>query len=274
MTSLYNMASKHNKKKIDKSWNEKNREFSVHQFNHLMNQAKNRINCDSKCQREKKIKHLKHKYLESKEWEDTAPERTRNAFEKYYVFAFGRLPYEEVMEKKLNGQADHKLKLFMDEFEKEVDGVEGDIVQLASSYDIIKNLIEYKKKLEHENIRLKKITTNAKADIITNDRKTYYEDQGIQQLDFYYVFIRYIYYSILIGLLVSIFLVDTQTPIMQKKQKFIVFIIFLIYPFIVMPIVKYIYGNVKQLHNYLPGNAYRDIEPSEISDNTRFGNNN
>lgn len=265
---------KHEGKKINKSWTEKNREFAVGDFNRLMEHAKKRINCDSTCQREKKIKHLKHKYLESKEWEQTAPEKTRSSFEKYYVYAFGRVPYEEVMEKKLSHQADHKIKLFMEEFEKEVEGVEGDIVQLASSFEIIKNLVEYRDKLKEENNYLKKRTTETKADIITNDRKSYYEDQGIQQLDFYYMIISYFYYAILFGFLVSIFLVDKQTPIMQKKQKFVVFLLFFVYPYIIMHIVKYIYGNIKKIHNYLPGNAYRDIEPTETGDNNRINTKN
>ena len=55
------------------------------------------------------------------------------------------------------------------------------------------NVNELLVKYMNENKHLKDDISNVSSDILTNDRKTYYEDQSIDRLKFFYKWMKYIY---------------------------------------------------------------------------------
>ena len=100
--------------------------------------------------------------------------------------------------------------------------------------------------------------TNSKnefTDILKNERKTYYEDQGIDSLHSYYYWLLAGYIITIIGVVVSMLGFPSDWSIMQK--------IVVVMGLIMLPFgSSYIMGVIIRLlhgaYNLLPKNAYLD----------------
>jgi hypothetical protein len=228
-------------------------------FNAMIEHAQKSIGCDSNCQREKEIKHLKEKYLESKEIKSTAPEREKHAFKQYFEFAHGSQKYAEVIKEKSSIEADKRVVEYSKHFNEEIKEIEKDIIYVAMISKNYENLLKYKEDLLKNNKKLQILTKTTKADIITNDRKTFYENQGIESLDYYYTFIKYIYICCILGFCVCIFAIPTNMPTIKKIG---ILVGFVLYPFVSEFIVRHIVMLINNFYSYLPGSAYKEITPS------------
>lgn len=135
-----------------------------------------------------------------------------------------------------------------------------DATQMLSGYNGLylnmNNVNELLVKYMKENKHLKDDISNVSSDILTNDRKTYYEDQSIDRLKFFYKWMKYIYAFIVVVYLFCIFLVPTQTS--MKKEIFI-FVLLCLYPFIILPIFRLLNIIYKKIMNYMPKNVYKTL---------------
>jgi archaellum biogenesis protein FlaJ (TadC family) len=116
----------------------------------------------------------------------------------------------------------------------------------------VEHLYEKYKKENNELLKELKNTTN---DILTNERKTYYEDQEIETLNSYYVYIFWIIYIIAILCFIIFSLIyPTQTSLLIR--------ILLLGVFIVLPFIStWILGKIIELTywliSFIPKNVYR-----------------
>ncbi len=92
--------------------------------------------------------------------------------------------------------------------------------------------------------------------MLTNDRKTYYEDQSIESLHFYYIVLMIIYIIFLLGFAVSIFMFPSTS---SKSSLVAILIFFVIYPFICMRLFKFFIEIYNKIIGVLPTNVYKDI---------------
>ena len=97
---------------------------------------------------------------------------------------------------------------------------------------------------------------NTLYDISTNDRKSYYEDQSIENLRFYHKLFMGLYIIILIVFLVSIFMFPSSS---SKGVLFAILIIFIIYPFVCNKIFLFLFDIYNSILSVLPKNVYKDI---------------
>ena len=97
---------------------------------------------------------------------------------------------------------------------------------------------------------------NKTSDVLTNDRKTYYEDQSIDTLKFYHIIILVIYIICLIVFAVSIF----AFPSTSSKASLIgILVFFLIYPFICVRLFNFFYYLKDIIMGVFPKDVYTDI---------------
>lgn len=262
---------KHDKKenKIPEKWNQKNASFAVSSFNKLMDNAKKKVTCDSECQRKKRIKYLKDEYLETDNNWKNGKEFTQKAFAKYYTYTYGEEKYREVMKKKLSEEADKQGNGFLSEFNKESDGVIRDIDYVEAVNTNLENLESYLDDLQVENNTLLNKSGITSADIITNDRKTYYENEGINVLDRYFWYLRFIYIVCVISFIVCMVTIENNLTI---SKKIIIIAGLIVYPYIVLALTEYLIQNADKLKTYIPGNAYRQIEPTKLDSNNDITN--
>jgi hypothetical protein len=115
------------------------------------------------------------------------------------------------------------------------------------------NVHDYFNTLNKENAYLKKKLQNMNADILTNDRKSYYEDQGIDTLNFYYSIFFYIYILILIVFLLCMIFKSSD---FSKGKQIIIFIFLNWYIIIAVPIFRFILGLYKKMVDLLPKNVH------------------
>tara|TARA_B110000114_G_scaffold184244_1_gene227442 strand:- start:310 stop:1101 length:792 start_codon:yes stop_codon:yes gene_type:complete len=253
------MTKRHHRHKKHHRHHQPKEKSHINNFNEMIDHATKRILCDSKCQRVKKIKQLKDMYLESKQLTVTAPDRERTAFKRYYEFLYGAKKFNEVTVEKFTKEADHRASLYSEKFSEEVKNIEKDITYIHTISKNYNNLMDYEKKLIRDNEQLMKLTKTTSADIITNDRKSYYENQGVDQLHFYNKMLQFAYVVILCAFVVSIFAIPTDT---NKTKQFAILFVLVLYPFFCMHIARFAMNLYNRISKMLPGNAYVDMEES------------
>ena len=209
----------------------------VNKFNDFLDNANKVLSCDSNCQEQKKKDELKKKYLEAKTNLLTAPNQVETSYKNYLTYTKGDSAYNEYRDNELQQKAELVITTFKTNFNE---GIE----KAKESYDTYSGLLL--------NFEVK----NKTSDVLTNDRKTYYEDQSIDNLSFYYYIILVIYIIFLIGFAVSIFVFPSAST---RGTLIGILVFFIIYPFICVRIFKFLYYIKDKIMGVLPKDVYKDI---------------
>ena len=230
--------------------------IDVNKFNDFINNANKVLSCDSKCQEQKKKNNLKKKYLEAKTNLLTAPIQVETSYKNYLTYSKGDSAYNEYRDDELQKKAEIVVTTFKSNFN---DGIE----KAKSSYDTYSGLllnfahiVELYTKLVKENAVLTLEVKKMTSDVLTNDRKTYYEDQSIDNLGFYYTIIMVVYVICLIVFTVSIFMFPSSS---SKGTLFGILLFFIIYPLICVRIFNFLYHIKDTIMGVLPKDVYKDI---------------
>jgi putative flippase GtrA len=108
-----------------------------------------------------------------------------------------------------------------------------------------------------ENKELEKAVKNTRGDVITNDRKTYYETQQSDSLTFWYRTLMTTYYLFLFVFFLGTLFSPNNLSLLQK---ILIIILLFIYPFIISPIANYVVGGLNKMVTYLfPKNVYKHL---------------
>jgi hypothetical protein len=110
------------------------------------------------------------------------------------------------------------------------------------------------KKYKKENSDLEKKLKIVYSDTLTNDRKNYYEDQGINRIRTYYYFLLFVYVFIVFVFLLSVFLV--KTDVKMRTRLFILFLL-IIYPFVCYWFFYFLHKIFVYIKRYFSNNVYR-----------------
>lgn len=230
--------------------------FDINQLNSLLEQASDTILCNSDCQKERKSEKLKQKYLDSQTNLARAPHLVQVAQKKYIEFTEGTSAYNELLDSQLEEKAQIIADKFTETFDNEVDKITSQI----SSYDGIllsyNYAVELLRKYSTENAKLAIDLKNQANDVLTNERKTYYEDQGIESLKFYYYyFLLGIYIICVICFGIFVFIYPSQYTFIVKIAILIFFIALPLFSTWVLGIFIYLTNTGLDL---LPKNVYNE----------------
>jgi len=118
------------------------------------------------------------------------------------------------------------------------------------------NTIELYNKYLNSNKDLEKKIRNSHSDILTNDRKTYYETEAHEKLNSWYTFLRWSYYFLVFLLVVSLFF--TSIPLVWW-HKLIIITLVLLYPIVIKYLIDLIYYKYSNIKNELPKNVYNNL---------------
>jgi len=230
-------------------------QFDLNKFNSFLNDATKAISCNSECQRNKAAEKLKDKYLTAKANLHLAQPKYELAKQKYYTYVDGQSGYNEIIEKELQTKAN----LFDEKFKENYHLEKGKIKSQLETYDGLlinfRNIVDLYKQYKKDNIKLFKELKDETNDVLTNERKTYYEDQENGYLNlYYYYFLLVIYCLIVICFL--IFSIIYPSAINWKIRLFLG-LIFVILPFISTWILGKIIYLLYWLFDLLPKNVYK-----------------
>ena len=199
---------------------------------------------------------LNQKYLDAQTNIVKAPSELFDATKNYITFTQGTAGYEEYLDKELNKQAEKKVSNYQDNFKREKDKIKLSINNLQSICINYTNINDLYEKYKKENTILETNLKKKSADIITNERKSYYENEGISsQQNTYNVFIFIYFMTVLIFLLAIIFVNSS----VKLYKKILTLFILIIYPFVIIFIFESLKNSINRLKDYLPSTAYRNI---------------
>jgi Fe2+ transport system protein B len=116
-------------------------------------------------------------------------------------------------------------------------------------------MLDLYKKYKTENAELTDELKNKTNDVLTNDRKTYYEDQQNDTLNGYYYYFFMVVYLIIVACF-GIFSL-TYPSIYSWKAKAFLFLLFLLIPLVSTWILGKIIQIIYFLFNLLPKNVYK-----------------
>jgi hypothetical protein len=229
-------------------------QIDMNKFNKLISQASDAVMCNSECRQQRTADKLKQNYLTSQTNLASAADQVQVAQKNYVTFTQGASGYNDLLENQLQEQA----QLVADKFTEYFDSDSKEITTQIDTYEGLlinfKNVAELYLKYKTENVQLLKDLKNETSDVLTNERKTYYEDQKIYGLkSFYYYILLGIYIICLIGFIIFSLMYPSQTSFSVKLVSIIGFILL---PFFSTWILSKIIYLIYTAYELLPKNVY------------------
>jgi hypothetical protein len=228
--------------------------FDLNKFNALISQASDSILCNSECQKQRQSEKLKQKYQNAQTTSAMASNEESIAEKNYVVFTQGQSAYNDLLDNKLEEKAELITNKFTENFDSEVLKINSQIDTygglLINFRNIIDLLIKYKKE-NNELFEELKYETN---DVMTNERKTFYEDQKINSLtNFYYYIILFFYAIFVVCFGIFSLIYPSQT---NWKIRIAILLAFIALPFFSSWILGAVIYFLYKVYNLLPKNVY------------------
>tara|TARA_B110000971_G_scaffold167615_1_gene171875 strand:+ start:5053 stop:5742 length:690 start_codon:yes stop_codon:yes gene_type:complete len=219
-------------------------------FNKLLHDARERMTCDTACQRGKKIEELKIKYEYAKDNMNTT--RINEAERDYIVFSDGQDVYNDVVDDKLRKEAQQIGNEVIGNFNKAGQQITTDIESNALLLLNYHNILDLLKTYTAENLKLNKQIKLDGNDVLTNDRKTVYEEQGQTTLNTLHYALTVIYICFFIASLVYMFWVPSdKTAVVKVALSTGLVILFFLSTYILSTVISLSY----YIYNMLPKNV-------------------
>ena len=229
--------------------------FDLKRFNSFLDKATEAISCDSECQKKKTEEELKNKYLNAQNNLTLAEPEFQTARRNYYSYVSGQSGYDEMLEKEFNEKADLIVKEFKENFQVEIGKIKSQLETYNGLLVNFKNVVDLDKKYKRENEVLYNKFKENSNDVLTNERKTYYEDQQNETLNSYYYYVLIVIYIIVLLCLI-IFSLIYPTEI-TFKVKILLVILFVVLPFVSTWILGKIIYIMYLLFDLIPKNVYK-----------------
>lgn len=229
--------------------------FDLNKLNAFLDSATEAISCGPECQTNKKAEQLKNVYVNAESNLLLAEPQYEIAKKNYFTFVKGEGQYNEMLENELKQKVDKILNNYNISFDEAIKNIK---MQLDSYYGLeinYKNVVDLHQQYKKENRRLFEKLKKDTNDIVTNDRKTYYEDQQIELLNTYYSYLFWFVYVICVVFFIifSLFY-PTQTSF---KSRILLIGLFFLLPFISTWLLGKLIQIVNLIFSLLPKNVYK-----------------
>jgi len=127
------------------------------------------------------------------------------------------------------------IEIIKQDFQRDV----SDINTILQTYNNLltnnANVLELYEIISKENELLKKDIAATSGVIITNNRKSIYENQMLDNLQYWYYWFNFFYILIIIGFVIGLFLLPWETP---RRNYIILLILLCIYPFTISYLIE------------------------------------
>ena len=243
-------------KKLNQQKLLKRQRNSQETINQLLELSSQELICGPDCQQQKISTELKQKYLDAQTNLQTAPINLENTKKNYYVYAEGIPFYNNMLEEELQQKANKISTLVSENFDSEISDANVMNLYLNTALINSKYTTELLENYLEKNKNLKLQLKERYGDILTNDRKTYYETDALNTLTFWYKLFWYIYY-VLVIILVLVFIFSSID--LPKMTKIIISILVIFYTYYIDYVLRWVYGLWKLLISRLPKNVYNNL---------------
>lgn len=229
--------------------------MDLDKVNALLRQATETIGCDMDCQNANKKKELEKIFLDAKNDVVNAPLKLKTAAKNYYEFSSGDAGYNEYLDKELTAEAITKTTEFETKFNTNAANVEKSIDMLDGLSLNRENIVDSLKTFEEKNAKLSEQISDTENDTLMDERKMFYEEEGISGLGFYYNILSYFNYALIIIFVVLNF---TNLSLYSFRQRLAIFILIATYPFFASKLFNWFLRIVEAIKNILPKNSRLD----------------
>ena len=231
--------------------------FNLSNFNKLVEQAKEAVTCDSTCQKQKTEQELKEKYLAAQQNALSAGSQEAEAKKNYLVFKEGELAYNNEQQEEYHKQAQLIIQKFKDNFNTYLQEIKLQIDTYNGLISNFNNVVDLYLKYKEENILLATKVKDNTSDVLTNDRKTYYQNQGVDNLKMVYNYFLLVTYIIfVIGYIFTAAFYQSQ---INWKIRLFILILLIVLPFIAPWILGLSINLIYKIYELLPKNIHLTI---------------
>jgi hypothetical protein len=232
-------------------------------INNLLTQASEAILCDAECQFQKESELLYQEYLNAQLNLEQAPHEFHEAQKKYMVYTEGKPAYTQFIDAELTEKADVIVDKYKLKFAEESQQVGVLINTYRSNLINFKNVFDLYIKYVIENKRLLKELKQDESDILTNDRKAYYEDQSLDKVKNLYFYILVVIYVLCILVFVICFFMKPSSY--SRTIVLVIFVCLIALPFLSYWIVAFVLFVCYKIYSIIPKNVYTQLKGSSPS---------
>jgi hypothetical protein len=219
--------------------------------------AQQAIMCDDNCQKQKKANELKQNISIAEANVVSAPAQLQTAKNVYTTYVQGTSAATTQRERELNVTANTIADTYTATFATKVREIQRLLETYESTTINLENVMELFSKYKNENIKLQKKYKIKTSDVLTNERKTYYENQGIDTLQFYYFYVLLFVYC---GLVLFYIVKACYAAHVNWKARLFGAMCLITLPFLSLWILKGFMTFVTFILTILPKNVHLDVD--------------
>ena len=206
-------------------------------MNSVVHSLNSKLNCDSKCQRRKKIDELRNKWESSKKNMETAPTQVEDAERNYYLYSEGEKKYKDKLLEKYSKNIELTQKKLMREHDKEMEELTEVIGDNQSQTIVINKLRELLDIKENKSEILRTRLDTDISKIETSQRRVIYEEKEVTWVGTVGWILLILYLMVLV-----IYIILRWNKL--RLYGWLSVVLLIIYPFIVKYISRYIETNI------------------------------
>jgi len=229
-------------------------QFDMNKFNTMISQASDSILCNSDCKKQRQVEKLKQNFLNAETNLASASNQVQVAEKNYVTFTQGSVAYNELLDNQLHKKAEIIAEKFTEKFNEENTKIKSQINTYSGLLINFKNIFDLFIKYKKENVLLFKKLKEGTNDVLTNERKTYYEDQNIDRLKLFYFYFLLVVYIIFVICFASFSLIYPSQS--NWMVRLVIFIALIALPFVSTWILGIIIYLIYEGYNLLPKNVY------------------
>lgn len=226
------------------------------QINRMISQSADALTCGPSCQKVRHSEELKQKYLDAQANVNTAPSQLAAAAKEYYTYTQGEAGYRRYLAAQSTAEAKAiaaKTKTSFASASEKLKAMVKTYNAQHASYTSVFNL--YEKYLLENSILQGKIDA-VNTDTVTSDRKSFYEGQGVDNLNNWYSFLKWVYIILLVVYVFGMILAGSNYSFLTR---ILILLTFIIYPFVIVYVVTFAYDGLLNINRLLPKNAYTTV---------------
>jgi hypothetical protein len=230
--------------------------LDIDKFNKMIDQAAKIVECDAECQRTKRQELLKKKFIDARANLQTAPDQLSLASKQYFAFSNGKTKYEEITTQELVKKSKLLSAEIASNFLSETDIVRNSLQDYSDALTDAKMANEYNNELIKKIVQLQNILYDEINGTVTNNRKSYYENESMTNLRKWNYIFMIVFYVLVIGLSVSFVMVPNTN---STAKKIVICVLLVLYPFYILYVAN-IFGRLyNSVLDILPKNVYNNI---------------
>lgn len=231
-------------------------QLTLDNINQFIENANQTLSCDANCQKANQENKLKNIYLDSITNSASSSAQEKIAYKNYIVATQGQTAYNDEIDKQLNEKANVIAQTIKKVFDENIYNTELSLGSYKGLLSNFINVVDYYVLKVSKNIRYENNSKIKTSDVLTNERKTYYEDQSIERIKYINKILFYFYFLLIILLIIFAFIYSSEL----SYFKIFLIVILITYPFIsskLFSFLIYLYNFI--VINILPKNVYKTI---------------